>query len=68
MTNDEFQLAPLPPDADTAEMLEAIGPLEERPAESQYCVFRSGRETARHAGVTSRQQLDALVAPPARGT
>ena len=41
---DEFQLAPLPPDADTAEMLEAIGPLEERPAESQYCVFRSGRE------------------------
>ena len=42
--NDEFQLAPLPPDADTAEMLEAIGPLEERPAESQYCVFRSGRE------------------------
>src|SRR5437016_7902036 len=31
-------------------------------------VFRSGRETARHAGVTSRQQLDALVAPPARGT
>jgi purine-binding chemotaxis protein CheW len=44
MMNDEFQLAPLPPDADTAEMLEAIGPLEERPAESQYCVFRSGRE------------------------
>src|SRR6201987_1497857 len=44
MLNDEFQLAPLPPDADTAEMLEAIGPLEERPAESQYCVFRSGRE------------------------
>ena len=31
-------------------------------------VFRSGRETARHAGVTSRQQLDALVAPPARVT
>jgi purine-binding chemotaxis protein CheW len=44
MMNDEFQLTPLPPDADTAEMLEAIGPLEERPAESQYCVFRSGRE------------------------
>ena len=43
MTED-FQLVPLPPDADTAEMLEAIGPLEERPAESQYCVFRSGRE------------------------
>src|SRR5258706_2986806 len=44
MMNDEFQLAPLPPDADTAEMLEAIGPLEERLPESQYCVFRSGRE------------------------
>src|SRR5215470_13906705 len=43
MTED-FQLAPLPPDADTAEMLEAIGPLEEPSAESQYCVFRSGRE------------------------
>ena len=42
--SDEFQLEPLPPDADTAEMLEAIGPLEERPPESQYCVFRSGRE------------------------
>src|SRR5213080_4432486 len=42
--NDEFHIAPLPPDADTAEMLEAIGPLEERPAESQFCVFRSGRE------------------------
>jgi purine-binding chemotaxis protein CheW len=42
--NDDFQLTPLPPDADSAEMLEAIGPLEERPAESQYCVFRSGRE------------------------
>lgn len=41
---EDFQLVPLPPDADTAEMLEAIGPLEERPAESQYCVFRSGRE------------------------
>src|ERR1700757_850946 len=44
MMNDEFQLPPLPPDADTAEMLQAIGPLEEAPAESQYCVFRSGRE------------------------
>lgn len=42
--SDEFQLEPLAPDVDTAEMLEAIGPLEERPAESQYCVFRSGRE------------------------
>ena len=42
--NEDFQLAPLPPDADTAEMLEAIGPLDDRPAESQFCVFRSGRE------------------------
>src|SRR5436190_8038243 len=42
--NDEFQLTPLSPDADTAELLEALGPLEERPPESQYCVFRSGRE------------------------
>ncbi|HWT87676.1 MAG TPA: chemotaxis protein CheW [Candidatus Angelobacter sp.] len=42
--NDEFQLTPLSPDADTAELLEALGPLEERAPESQYCVFRSGRE------------------------
>lgn len=42
--SEDFQLAPLPPDADTAEMLEAIGPLEDRPPESQFCVFRSGRE------------------------
>ena len=44
MNNEEFQLAPLSPDADTAELLEALGPLEERTPESQYCVFRSGRE------------------------
>src|SRR5947207_15931119 len=42
--NDEFQLTPLSPDADTAQLLEALGPLEERAPESQYCVFRSGRE------------------------
>ena len=42
--NDDFQLAPLSPDADTAELLEALGPLEDRTPESQYCVFRSGRE------------------------
>jgi purine-binding chemotaxis protein CheW len=42
--NEDFQLAPLSPDADTADLLEALGPLEERPPESQYCVFRSGRE------------------------
>src|SRR2546423_1800151 len=39
-----FHWPPLPPAADTAELLEALGPLEERPPESQYCVFRSGRE------------------------
>jgi purine-binding chemotaxis protein CheW len=42
--SEDFQLTPLQPDADTVEMLEAIGPLDERPAESQFCVFRSGRE------------------------
>jgi len=31
-------------------------------------VFRNARETARHAGVTSRQQLDALVALQPRVT
>jgi len=31
-------------------------------------VFRNGRETARRAGVTPRQELDALVAAPARVT
>jgi len=41
---EEFQLTPLPPDAELGEMLEALGPAAERPAESQYCVFRSGRE------------------------
>jgi purine-binding chemotaxis protein CheW len=42
--SEEFQLAPLPPDAELGEMLQALGPVAERPAESQYCVFRSGRE------------------------
>jgi purine-binding chemotaxis protein CheW len=42
--NEDFHLTPLAPDADTAELLEALGPLEERAPESQYCVFRSGRE------------------------
>lgn len=40
--NEEFHLVPLPADAD--DLLEALGPMEERPPESQYCVFRSGRE------------------------
>ena len=43
MTED-FHLEPLPADAETGQLLEALGPLEERSPESQYCVFRSGRE------------------------
>jgi purine-binding chemotaxis protein CheW len=42
--NEDFQLEPLPADADTGDLLEALGPVEARLAESQYCVFRSGRE------------------------
>ena len=42
--NEDFHLIPLAADADAADLLEALGPLEERPPESQYCVFRSGRE------------------------
>ena len=42
--NDEFHLVPLPADAEMSELLEALAPLAERPPESQYCVFRSGRE------------------------
>src|SRR5437016_10814802 len=42
--SEDFHLEPLPADADSAELLEALGPLEEPSAESQYCVFRSGRE------------------------
>jgi len=42
--SDDFHLEPLPADADTGELLEALGPLGERSPEFQYCVFRSGRE------------------------
>src|SRR5690349_11042197 len=42
--NEDFHLTPLSPDADTAELPEALGSPEERPPESQYRVFRSGRE------------------------
>src|SRR5271168_5478534 len=42
--NEEFQLTPLSPEADALEMLEALGPLAEPRPESQFCVFRSGRE------------------------
>ena len=41
---EDFHLTPLAADADPADLLEALGPLEERRPESQYCVFRSGRE------------------------
>jgi purine-binding chemotaxis protein CheW len=40
--SEDFHLEPLPADAD--DLLEALGPMEERLSESQYCVFRSGRE------------------------
>lgn len=40
--NEDFHLAPLPADADA--LLEALGPIEDRAPESQFCVFRSGRE------------------------
>ena len=42
--NEDFHLTPMPAGAETSDLLEALGPLEERPPESQYCVFRSGRE------------------------
>src|SRR2546421_2094120 len=42
--SEDFHLEPLPADADPGDLLEALGPIEERPPESQYCVSRSGRE------------------------
>ncbi len=42
--NEDFHLEPLPADADTGDLLEALGPLEDPAPETQYCVFRSGRE------------------------
>jgi len=42
--NEDFQLAPIPADAELGEMLEALAPVGERPPESQFVVFRSGRE------------------------
>src|SRR6201982_1235867 len=41
---DDFHLTPLSAKADRADLLQALGPLKEPSAESQYCVFRSGRE------------------------
>jgi len=42
--NEEFHLTPVSPEADAQEMLEALGALAEPRPESQFCVFRSGRE------------------------
>lgn len=42
--SDDFQLTPIAADAEFGEMLEALGPAAERPLESQFVVFRSGRE------------------------
>jgi len=42
--NEDFQLTPIPADAEIGELLEALGPAGERAVEAQYCVFRSGRE------------------------
>lgn len=42
--SEDFQLAPVPADAELGEMLEALAPVTERAPESQYVVFRSGRE------------------------
>lgn len=42
--NPFLHLEPLAADESTGSLLEATGPLEERHPESQYCVFRSGRE------------------------
>src|SRR5215467_15306385 len=43
--SEEFQLTPLAADAELGELLEAMeASAAERAPESQYCVFRSGRE------------------------
>jgi purine-binding chemotaxis protein CheW len=41
---EDFHLEPLPADLDATAQLEALGPLVEHAPESQYCVFRCGRE------------------------
>ena len=42
--NPFLHLEPLSADESTGSLLEALGPMEERRTQSQYCVFRSGRE------------------------
>ena len=41
--NPFLHLEPLSADESTGSLLEALGPMEERRPQSQYCVFRSGR-------------------------
>jgi purine-binding chemotaxis protein CheW len=41
---DDFHLTPLAANTDSPDLLEALSPFEESTAESQFCVFRSGRE------------------------
>src|ERR1700693_3341662 len=42
--NEDFHLTPLAADADSADLLEALGPLGGPRPESHYCVFRSVRD------------------------
>ena len=42
--NPFLHLEPLSADESNGSLLEALGPTEERRPQSQYCVFRSGRE------------------------
>lgn len=42
--SEDFQLTPISADAELGEMLEALGTVTERAPESQFVVFRSGRE------------------------
>src|ERR1700740_3201768 len=42
--SEEFQLTQIPADGELGDLLEAMDPGIERTPESQYCVFRSGRE------------------------
>src|SRR3977135_595869 len=42
--NPFLHLEPLAADESNGSLLEALGPVEERRPQSQYCVFRSGRE------------------------
>src|SRR5499425_3418137 len=42
--SEDFHLEPLPAEAVTGDLLEALGSIEDRPPETQFCVFRSGRE------------------------